>query len=80
MATLRFILFTGEPKISRDEARRIAQEECARRGWYGGEPVEESDELWVWYFQTECNVRGGNVVVPISMRDGRVVDAGFRDR
>lgn len=79
MRVLRFVLFMGQPKISLDEARRLAQEECERRGWYWEEPVKENDELLMWHFYTASNVRGGNVVIRVSMRDGRIVQASFVD-
>jgi len=63
-------------KITKDDARRIAQEECARLGWPWLEPVYVR---WGWfnYHIWGGETRGGNLMMTIRKRDGKVLRVGM---
>lgn len=63
------------PKITKDEARRIAQKECEKRELSWGEPVVVH---WGWTTYTVwayADRRGGNTIVKIRKKDGEVMSA-----
>lgn len=64
---------------SREQAREIAQAECARRGLPWEEPV-----LVQWRFFTYriwgSGRKGGNLYMQIRKRDGAILSAGVTPR
>jgi hypothetical protein len=77
---LRRTRIVPQPKVSRDEAQRLARAEVDRQGWQWREPVHVSEWFTYWHFMTNTNYRGGNVVIFIDSETGRVRKANVLPR
>ena len=62
-------------KITKDEASRIAQQECKKRGLSWGEPVVVYWGLTTYTVWAHADRRGGNTIIKIRKNDGKVIDA-----
>jgi hypothetical protein len=61
--------------IDRRAAEEIARKECEARCWILGEPVKVQWGLFhheVWGY---ANRKGGNVIIRVRKRDGKVIHA-----
>jgi len=66
--------------IRPDEAIRIAHAYAEEKGWPWHEPVRAIEWFTKIHVVTNAGFRGGNVNVWISVRNGRVLHAGFAPR
>ena len=71
---IRFFLFMGQPKVSLEEARKIAQKVCKQKEW-GWSCVCERQYLSTWYFRTNCNMDGLNAIISVNMYTGQVLES-----
>ena len=64
----------GKPvsEVSDVEALRVAQEECGRRGIPWREPYRVKKGWRWWTVQMPSNQRGGNAIVLVSRKTGKV--------
>ncbi len=77
-----------EPAIANaDDARRIASELAASKGWPFTEPVHARRQrtapffgAWRWTVVSNADSRGANVRVEIDERRGLVVSSAFNPR
>jgi hypothetical protein len=70
------------PKISKEQARTIAQNECKLRQWPFEEPVNIRLTFVKrrWAIYTAADSTGGNVWMYIDANTGQVLSAGFAPR
>jgi hypothetical protein len=63
-------------KITKEIARQIAQEECAKRNWPWREPTYVR---WGFFYYTVWGGgrKGGNLHMQISKKDGSIRSAGI---
>ena len=66
--------------LSPEEARSIAIEICARRGWEFLEPVRIESGLWSWLITTHAGHLGCSARIKVSRRTGKVLCAGYTPR
>jgi hypothetical protein len=66
--------------VTVEDAKRLAREECERRGWQWIEPVFVKRFFWVYHVMTNASNRGGNVNIWVDARSGRIKDAKFASR
>jgi sarcosine oxidase gamma subunit len=73
--------------LSADDARRIAADHAAAKGWPFSEPVHVRRRRsvpwfgpWRWVVLSNADSRGGNVWVEIDARTGAVLASGFNPR
>jgi hypothetical protein len=69
---LRWLSFGATSRVSRDEARAIAQATCASRGLPWNQPVKVYRHYGDWQVWTAANTRGGNVRVIVDGGSGEV--------
>lgn len=68
------------PKVtSKEEARRLAQEECVRNGWPWTEPISVRWGIFA-YTVWGGGRKGGNLCVRIRKRDGVILSSGRTPR
>jgi hypothetical protein len=68
------------PIISKDEAIKIAKQECDRRGWGWLEPVEIKQGRKAWKIRTNAFSRGTIAIFSIDHQTGAVLRAGYIPR
>jgi hypothetical protein len=68
------------PRISQEEAVRVARAECERQAWPWSEPVVTHEGVAYWHFRTNADSLGGNVNVFIDARTGAVQKSAFARR
>ena len=68
---LRMLLFMRQPRITRQRALEIAQNECERLGWWWRDPVV-AEGLRNWCIWTVGGVLGSAFIV-VSQQTGEVV-------
>ncbi len=61
---------------TKEEARKIAQEECRRNSWPWTEPISVSWGLFT-YTVWGGGRKGGNLCVRIRKRDGAILSSGM---
>jgi hypothetical protein len=73
--------------LSADDARRIAAEHAAAKGWPFSEPVHVRRRrsvplfgAWRWIVLSNAGSRGSNVRVEMDARTGAVIASGFNPR
>lgn len=67
-------------RLTAEEARQIAREECERRAWPWIEPISVQRSLGSFHIMTNAHQRGGNVNIWVDARSGEVEKAGFAKR
>jgi hypothetical protein len=67
-------LLGRRPKITADEAKELAHEQCERHGLPFEEPVRVFREGRYFVVWTKSGWRGGNVIVRVHRRTGTVGD------
>lgn len=72
---LRRLLGLPSRGLSRGEVLDIARRECASRGWSFDEPVRVHGGIRRYVVWTRSDWKGGNAVIVIDARDGRVLEA-----
>ena len=65
------------PRVTQEDALRIAREECERRGWPWVEPIGVSRHLLGYEILTNMRSLGQNATIRVSGRSGIVVQASF---
>lgn len=63
--------------MTREEAKTIAREECARRGWPWMEPISVHWGFFSYRVWTNSNCRGANASIRIRKKDGKILSAGI---
>ena len=73
--------------LSANDARRIAADHAAAKGWPFSEPVDVRRRrsvplfgAWRWLVWSNADSRGSNVRVEIDARTGEVLASGFNPR
>jgi hypothetical protein len=74
------LIWGKPPVISKDEAIRIAKNECEKRGWGWLEPVEAKRGRKAWKIRTNAFSLGTIAVFSIDHQTGEVLRAGYISR
>jgi len=72
---LRLVRLIRMPTISKEDALRLAREECDRRGWPWQEPIEISDGIRCWNIVTHAGWVDSNVLVVVDNCSGKLIGA-----
>jgi hypothetical protein len=64
-------------RVSKAVAIGAAKKECELRGWPWKEPIRIERFLSRYYVKTNQSMRGGNVHMTVSARDGTIRSANF---
>jgi len=67
-------------RLTKEQARRIAQEECIRRGISWGEPVAVHWGLFAYTVWAHADRRGGNTIVRVRKKDAAILEAFITPR
>lgn len=59
--------------ITKSEAKEVAINECAKRGWKWSEPVLVKWRLFSFVIWTNANRKGGNVCIRIRKKNGEIL-------
>lgn len=68
------------PAVDREAAEALARAECERQGWPWEGRIHVAEGLTSWAFRTNAEYRGGNVIVVVDSRSGRIRRAFFARR
>jgi hypothetical protein len=68
-------LFENNLDIKREEAIKIAKKVCEEKKWPWKEPINVTKGLWNYKIWTNCNMIGGNAIIRIRIKDGKVVSS-----
>lgn len=77
---LRAMRLIGKPAIDKEQAFRLAREECERRGWPWQEPIGISDGFRCWKIVTHVGWMDSNVWMSIDHRTGEIMKASRSGR
>jgi hypothetical protein len=78
MRALRSLL--GIRYLGRGEVPAIARGHCADNGWPWEEPIDLAESLFTTSVRTKADHKGGNVLLRMNARTGRVEYASFVTR
>jgi len=65
--------------ISKEEASKIAEQECKKENWKF-EDVSISDEKDQWFVMTNKSYRGGNALIYIDKKSGKVINKMYNPK
>ena len=80
IALLRRARILHKPKVGREAAEALARAESQRQGWPWEGQIHVAEGLRSWAFRTNTEYRGGNVIVVVDSRSGRIRRAFFASR
>jgi hypothetical protein len=66
--------------LGRTEILAIARRHCADNGWPWEEPIALAESIFTTFVRTKADHKGGNVLLRMNARTGRVEYASFVTR
>lgn len=80
MKKLLRIIFGVRAALTAAEASLIAQAEAKNRNWVWVAPIRLRESVRSFQFWTNADKKGGNVIIEVSVVDGKILKATFASR